>query len=70
LLRLPRYVTAKALAEAGVPVTVILDSAMGYMMEKVDFVVVGAEGVVENGDIVNKELCVYMLVCSSSKVSP
>jgi translation initiation factor eIF-2B subunit alpha len=69
LLRLPRYVTAKALAEAGVPVTVILDSAMGYMMEKVDFVVVGAEGVVENGGIVNK-VCVYMLVCSSSKVSP
>ena len=69
MLRLPRYVTAKALAEAGVPVTVILDSAMGYMMEKVDFVVVGAEGVVENGGIVNK-VCVYMLVCSSSKVSP
>jgi translation initiation factor eIF-2B subunit alpha len=58
LLRLPRYVTARALAEAGVPVTVILD-AMGYMMEKVDFVVVGAEGVVENGDIVNK-VRVYM----------
>ena len=41
------------------PVTVILDSAMEYMMEKVDFVVVGAEGVVENGDIVNK-VRVYM----------
>jgi len=42
------------LSTAGIPTTVIVDAAMGYYMEKVDMVVVGAEGVVENGGIVNK----------------
>lgn len=34
--------------------TVILDSAVGYIMESVDLVLVGAEGVVESGGIINK----------------
>ena len=38
----------------GIPVTVILDSAVGYYMERVDVVLLGAEGVVESGGIVNK----------------
>lgn len=38
----------------GIPVTVILDSAAGYYMERVDMVLLGAEGVVESGGIVNK----------------
>ena len=42
------------LKEAGIPSTVILDGAVGYIMEKVDFVLVGAEGVVESGGIINK----------------
>jgi len=46
--------TAKELVKAGIPVTVILDSAVGYYMEKVDAVLLGAEGVVENGGIINK----------------
>jgi len=41
-------------AEAGIPTTIVLDSAMAYVMEKVDMVIVGAEGVVENGGIINK----------------
>ena len=41
-------------ADAGIPTTVVLDSAMAYAMESVDLVIVGAEGVVENGGIVNK----------------
>ncbi|KAF0686292.1 Aste57867_21898 [Aphanomyces stellatus] len=48
------YKTAELLSNAGIPTTVIVDAAMGYYMEKVDMVVVGAEGVVENGGIVNK----------------
>ncbi len=39
---------------AGIPCTLILDSAVGYVMEKVDYVLLGAEGVVESGGIVNK----------------
>ena len=49
-----RYAAADELLRAGVPVTLILDSAVGYIMEKVDLVLVGAEGVVENGGIINK----------------
>lgn len=46
--------SAKTYANAGIPTTVVLDSAMGYVMERVDLVIVGAEGVVENGGMVNK----------------
>lgn len=35
-------------------VTLILDSAIGYIMERVDLVLVGAEGVTESGGIINK----------------
>lgn len=44
----------KNLQAADIPCTLILDSAIGYVMEQVDFVMVGAEGVVESGGIVNK----------------
>ncbi|KAI8979935.1 hypothetical protein BDB01DRAFT_725633 [Pilobolus umbonatus] len=44
----------KALRTAGIPCRAVLDSAVGYIMDKVDMVFVGAEGVVENGGIVNK----------------
>ncbi|KAJ1920197.1 translation initiation factor eIF-2B subunit alpha [Tieghemiomyces parasiticus] len=47
------YRTAARLREAGVPCTVVLDGAVAYLMEKVDFVLVGAEGVVENGGLIN-----------------
>ncbi|KAI0226293.1 Translation initiation factor eIF-2B subunit alpha [Lamellibrachia satsuma] len=42
------------LTDLGIPVIIILDAAIGYIMEKVDFVLVGAEGVVESGGIINK----------------
>jgi translation initiation factor eIF-2B subunit alpha len=45
---------ASCYAKAGIPTTVILDSAMAHVMERVDMVIVGAEGVVENGGIINK----------------
>jgi translation initiation factor eIF-2B subunit alpha len=48
------FKAAERLTEAGIPVTVILDSAVGYFMERVDIVLLGAEGVVESGGIVNK----------------
>jgi len=45
--------TAEALTAAGIPCTVILDSAVAYAMEKVDFVLVGSEAVVESGGLIN-----------------
>lgn len=59
---------AKELVLAGIPVTLILDSGVAYMMETVDMVLVGAEGVVESGGIINM-LGTYQtaLVASSMK---
>ncbi|MXQ93309.1 hypothetical protein E5288_WYG008033 [Bos mutus] len=45
---------AKALCHLSVPFTVVPDAAVGYIMDNVDLVIVGAEGVVENGGIINK----------------
>ncbi|KAF4614804.1 hypothetical protein D9613_003041 [Agrocybe pediades] len=45
--------TAEELTAAGVPTTVILDSAVAYVMDKVDFVLVGSEAVVESGGLIN-----------------
>ncbi|KPV64795.1 MAG: Ribose 1,5-bisphosphate isomerase [Candidatus Bathyarchaeota archaeon BA1] len=53
----PRFqgrITAKDLSEAGIPVTLIVDSAARYFMTKVDKVVVGADAVAANGAVVNK----------------
>ncbi|KAJ2668981.1 translation initiation factor eIF-2B subunit alpha, partial [Coemansia spiralis] len=45
---------AAELQELGIPCEVVLDAAIGYIMEKVDMVLVGAEGVVESGGLINK----------------
>ncbi|XP_053605764.1 translation initiation factor eIF2B subunit alpha [Plodia interpunctella] len=44
----------KKLVAAGVDAILILDSAVGYILEEVDIVMVGAEGVTESGGIINK----------------
>lgn len=46
--------TARQLRDRGVPVTLIVDSAMNLVMGEVDWVVVGADTVAANGDVVNK----------------
>jgi ribose 1,5-bisphosphate isomerase len=48
------YITVKQLAEAGVPITLIVDSAVSYVMHDVDLVVVGADTVASNGAVINK----------------
>ena len=45
--------TYEALAAAGIPCTVVLDSAVAYVMDNVDFVLVGSEAVVESGGLIN-----------------
>ena len=42
------------LRSCGIPCTVILDSAVGYVMGEVHCVMLGAEGVAESGGIINK----------------
>lgn len=46
--------TAKLLRERGIPVAVILDATIGFAMQKCDLVLVGAQGVLEDGGIVSK----------------
>ena len=48
--------TAWELAQDGVPVTLIADSAAGFLMSRgeIDVVVVGADRVAANGDVANK----------------
>ena len=45
---------ANELKSIGIETTVILDAAVGAIMERIDFVLLGAEGVVESGGIINK----------------
>lgn len=47
------YHMAKLLREADIPVEVIVDNAVGYVLHKVDKILVGAEGVAESGGIIN-----------------
>lgn len=45
--------TYAELIEAGIPCTVVLDSAVAYVMDRVDFILVGSEAVVESGGLIN-----------------
>ncbi|KAI8614732.1 hypothetical protein BC830DRAFT_1065209 [Chytriomyces sp. MP71] len=42
------------LQKLNIPVKLVPDSAVGFIMEKVDLVLVGAEAVVENGGLINQ----------------
>jgi translation initiation factor eIF-2B subunit alpha len=48
------YQTAKRLRDANIPVNLITDAAVAHYMDRIDLVIVGAEGIVENGGIINK----------------
>uniref|UniRef100_A0A8C1BZ21 Translation initiation factor eIF2B subunit alpha n=1 Tax=Cyprinus carpio carpio TaxID=630221 RepID=A0A8C1BZ21_CYPCA len=61
---------AQKLHNLNIPVTVVLDAAVGYIMEKVDLVIVGAEGVVESGGVINKIGTYQMAVCSKAHNKP
>ncbi|WWC68799.1 uncharacterized protein I206_102734 [Kwoniella pini CBS 10737] len=45
--------THQILTANGIPCTVVLDSAVAYVMERVDMVLVGSEAVVESGGLVS-----------------
>ncbi|CAJ38114.1 ribose 1,5-bisphosphate isomerase [Methanocella arvoryzae] len=52
--RMQGYVTVDVMQKAGIPTTLILDSAVRYFMKKVDAVVVGADAITVNGNLINK----------------
>ena len=53
-----------------IPCQVILDAAVGYFMSQVDLVLVGAEGVVENGGLVNQIGSFQIAVLAQSAHKP
>lgn len=61
---------AEFYSKAGIPTRIILDAAMGYIMEQVDLVLVGAEGVVENGGVVNKIGTNALALCARAHDKP
>jgi ribose 1,5-bisphosphate isomerase len=53
----PRYqgrITAKELLEAGIDTTMIVDSAVRAFLNKVDLVLVGADAITSEGNVINK----------------
>ncbi|KAJ8675220.1 hypothetical protein QAD02_011006 [Eretmocerus hayati] len=58
------------LRDLGISCTLILDSSMGYIMEQVDMVMVGAEGVAESGGIINKVGTYTMAICAKEMKKP
>jgi len=53
----PRFqgrITARELLEAGIKTTLIVDSAVRFFMNDVDFVIVGADAITSEGNIINK----------------
>lgn len=81
----PRYqghITARTLAEKGIPCTLIVDSAARTFMKEVDKVIVGADSIAANGAVINKigtsqialaaneARVVFMVAAESYKFSP
>jgi ribose 1,5-bisphosphate isomerase len=67
----PRYqghLTAKALTSYGIPTTMIVDSAVHLMMKKmhVDKVIVGADTMCANGDLINKIGTSQVALCAKN----
>jgi ribose 1,5-bisphosphate isomerase len=64
------YITIKQLSEAGVPTTLIVDSAVRYVMHNVDLVVVGADTVASNGAVINKIGTSQIALCAHESRVP
>lgn len=48
------FISARELSRAGIPTTLIVDSAVRYFIRDVDKVVVGADSIAANGAVINK----------------
>jgi len=69
----PRYqgrTTAKELAAAGIPTTLVVDSAMASFLKKADLVLVGADAICANGAVINKIGTSALAICAHEKKKP
>ncbi|KAI0054040.1 nagb/rpia/CoA transferase-like protein [Auriscalpium vulgare] len=62
--------TYESLTAAGIPCTVVLDSAVAYVMDQVDFVLVGSEAVVESGGLINAVGSNQMAIIAKAENKP
>ncbi|MEM3179471.1 MAG: ribose 1,5-bisphosphate isomerase, partial [Archaeoglobaceae archaeon] len=64
------YITARQLKEAGMEVTVIVDSAVRFFMGEVDCVIVGADTITANGALINKIGTSQIALCAKESRVP
>jgi len=62
--------TARELAAAGVPITMIEDAAVAYYMPRCQMVLSGAEAVAESGGIINKTGTYQMAIVAAACKKP
>jgi len=62
--------TAQQLAQAGVPVTMIEDAAVAYVMSRCQMVLCGAEAVLESGGVINKTGTYQMAIVAHACKKP
>jgi len=62
--------TYEILTAVGIPCTMVLDSAVAYVMDKVDFVLVGSEAVVESGGLINAVGSNQMAIIAKAENKP
>lgn len=64
------YITAEELSDMGIPVTLIVDSAVRSKMNKVDKVYVGADTIASNGAVINKIGTSQVALCADEARVP
>ncbi len=64
------YITVRELSEVGIPVTLIVDSAVRFKMQKVDQVYVGADTIASNGAVINKIGTSQVALCADEARVP
>lgn len=62
--------TYEALTAAGIPCTVVLDSAVAYCMDEVDLVLVGSEAIPESGGLINAVGTLSMAIIAKAANKP
>jgi len=64
------HITASALRDLGVPVTLIVDSAARRYLDQVDHVIVGADSIAADGSVINKIGTSGLAVCARERGVP
>lgn len=64
------YITVRELARHGIPVTLIVDSAVRYFMPMIDQVYIGADTIASNGAVINKIGTSQVALCAHESRVP